>query len=1047
MRKLLAATSLTPIFWLAAAPSAAETVISTAVTTPVLTGTAGDDLRITSTGSVKPTSGVAVTINSNDNVRNEGTIGITGANNSAGIVANSGLTANITNVGTIAIDETYTATDTDSDGDLDGTFAQGSSRYGIHVLGGGTFTGTVSSSGNIAVEGNQSAGIAIDSALAGSVTTSTGAIAVTGNDSFGLRASDVSGNVSLIGGSIAVQGGNSVGVALDGNVGGGVVLQNSVVASGYRSVTAPADSSKLDADDLLQGGGAVRVSGNVAGGILVDAPPRDNSTSDTDEDDDGIADANEATASVTAFGSAPAVAVGSSTQDITIGAVAGTGRGMVNRGKIAAAGVYKGVDSTAVLIGGSGGHLVSLTGGLSSSGAIGASANEGNATGVRVAAGGTVPTIINSGAIQVAGGGTDATSAVGIQVDAGASVSLLQNSGTLLVQLGANKGVATAVLDKSGTLNLIENTGAIGVANAAALGDTAIALDLRSNGSGATVRQLAVASGVQAPHVAGNILFGSGNDMLEVADGSVAGDVRFGAGTSELLLSGDAAVTGDIDFGGGAGTLSLAGTSVLRGQLANSGAVTATVGAGSTLDATNTGAVNLASLTTGTGATLGVTVANGVATRYVVAGSANFASDTRIALDATSLSGVAGTYTIVDAGSLSGAANLNVAPASLPFLFDADVAPGAAGQVDMTVGVKSMEELGLNASEAAVLAAVIQSADSDAPIAAAFLDVPDSGSLEAALQQMLPEHAGGAFETVTRGSRLSARMLSDPNVNLVEAGGLGLWAQQVAFGASKAIGSTSSYKVSGWGASGGIETSVGPIGSVGLSLAYLSGKEKRLANEIISSQFEGGVYWRGGKGPLRGFARGTVGRVNFDGNRLFNATVDGSAITREAEGEWKGTLYSAIGGAYYQFRSGRLSVRPLASVEYFRLKENSYEETGGGTAFNLAVAGRSSSETAANAILNLGYDLAGTVDDESWFRVELEGGWRTILSGKLGRTTARFQDGTPFTLTPEERTGGWLAGVRAIGGGGYMSVVGEITAEEQQGRATLGGRLGIQLPL
>ena len=40
-----------------------------------------------------------------------------------------------------------------------------------------------------------------------------------------------------------------------------------------------------------------------------------------------------------------------------------------------------------------------------------------------------------------------------------------------------------------------------------------------------------------------------------------------------------------------------------------------------------------------------------------------------------------------------------------------------------------------------------------------------------------------------------------------------------------------------------------------------------------------------------------------------------------------------------------------------------------------------------------------------------------------------------------------MAGIRALGGGSYMTVVGEITAEEQQGDATLGGRLGLQLPL
>src|SRR3954469_5022873 len=171
MRCLLVATALTPVaFGLSATPAFAETVISTAITTPIATGTANDDIRISSTGSVKPTSGAAVTINSNDSVKNEGTIAIKGANGSTGILANTNLTGDITNTGTITLDEDFTPTDTDSDGDIDGPFAQGSDRFGIHVLGGGTYTGSILNSGTITIEGNQSAGIAVDSALTGSLT-------------------------------------------------------------------------------------------------------------------------------------------------------------------------------------------------------------------------------------------------------------------------------------------------------------------------------------------------------------------------------------------------------------------------------------------------------------------------------------------------------------------------------------------------------------------------------------------------------------------------------------------------------------------------------------------------------------------------------------------------------------------------------------------------------------------------------------------------------------------------------------------------------------
>ena len=360
MRHLLAATCLTPVALCAfALPLHAETVIGDARTIPIQTSTANDDIRISAQGSIKPAAGAAVTIDSNDSVTNQGTIQSIGANDSTGILANAGTAGTITNSGKIILDENFTATDTDTDGDLDGPFAQGARRYGIRVGAGGTFTGNIVNSGEITIEGNDSAGIRLDSNLAGALTSS-GKIDVIGNDSQGIRAGNVTGNVGLTG-TIQVRGANSVGVALDGDIGGALTVQGLILTTGYRSTVAPADASKLDADDLLQGGPALRVSGDVAGGILFDAPPANNSTTDDDEDDDGIKDSDEAVATVRSFGAAPAVQIGSATGDVAIGAVAGNaaGHGIVVKGEIAGNGVYSGVAGNGLVIGGLGGNVTS----------------------------------------------------------------------------------------------------------------------------------------------------------------------------------------------------------------------------------------------------------------------------------------------------------------------------------------------------------------------------------------------------------------------------------------------------------------------------------------------------------------------------------------------------------------------------------------------------------------------------------------------------------------------------------------------------------------
>ena len=904
--------------------------------------------------------------------------------------------------------------------------------------------------------------------MAGNLNVS-GNIKILGDNSVGVRAGDVSGNVILRTGTIEVQGGNSAGVSLNGDIGGALVIQNTIQNTGYRYTQAPADPSKLDADDLLQGGSALVVAGDVGGGILFDAKPKDNDTADTDEDDDGIADASETTATILTVGAAPAVQVGSSTEATNIGAVANSGGlGIVVKGSITGGGVYKGVAGNGMVIGGLG-HAVNVAGGMSVSGSIVASANEGTATALRVGSGATVPVIEVSGILSASGGGTASTGSRTILIDAGGTVNTLRNTGTIRAIRAGPDGTATAVLDNSGTLSLIENSGTLGILEATSLGDKAIAIDLRANNSGATVRQLAVTTGT-APTIIGQVLFGAGNDTLDVADGGVTGAAKFGAGNNSLSLSGDAvmngavtfgggsdtmqlggtsALFGDVDFGGGVDSLALAGTSSLTGQLLNSAGLAVNLGAGTKLNTTNLGTVNLASLNTGAGSSLGLTIdtATNSSTLFDVSGAADFGTGTMLDITLVSLANVEGTYKVLEAGTLTGAGNLVASTESIPFIFDSSLVTTTPNEVSVTIRQKTAEELGINASEDSVLDAVLNAADADDLIAGVFLGVDDSESLQDALQQMLPDHAGGAFETATRGTRLTNRIMTDPKAPLVRRGTLGFWMQQVAWGGSKAIGATSSYDLSGWGATGGVETTLGSLGSVGLSLGYLAGKDGKGIgdNELVSSQYEGGLYWRGALGPIRAFARTTYGTLDFEGSRFFTAEVDGSTLSRQADGEWKGRMYSASAGLTYDARVGPLWVRPTASIEYLSVKEKGYTESGGGEAFDLTVDSRKSSEAAVNATVALGYDIIRADDiDDTFVRVELEAGRRQILNTEIGETTARFGDGAPFTLESEERKSSWIGAGRVIGGGAGLALSGEIGAEEQQEEMSLGGRLGLQ---
>lgn len=1065
MRSLLCTTSLSSILILSA-PAAAQTVVTVgdARTTAIATSSASNgapaDITIAAAGSIKPASGpVAVTLDSDNDVKNDGTIQITDRNDVVGIDVTAGGTGTITNNGKIILDETYEAKDDDNDGDLDGPFSQGSNKIGIRTS--APFTGSIVNAGEITVEGNDSAGIRLGGALNGSLTSS-GAISVTGNNGVGIQAGDVTGNVAVRG-TVSAVGANAVGVAIDGDVGGALTIQGTVGATGYRYVQRPADPSKLDADDLLQGGPAVRVSGNVAGGILLDRPPANADEDEDDEDGDGIPDAQEGTANLISYGAAPALQIGSATEDLTIGAVGTTGHGLVVRGSVQGAGVYDGVNAVGIAIGAQGGS-VDMAGGITLDGAVSAAARA-DATALLLGSGTSAPTIVNSGNVSATGGAAADHLARAIVVDTGASVDRITNSGTISATTNSD-GTAIAIHDVAGTVGLVENAGLIRATGATADSNRAIAIDLSANDGGTEIRQLVAGEGKAAPSIEGNVRFGGGNDVFDVRDGRVVGNVAFGGGDNRYALSGDAIqagniafgagsdrleltgtsrMQGNVDFGGGADVLSLAAGTGFVGNLTNSAGVAASVAG--TLDISSATTVSLASLDMASTGVIGVTIdgETNTATRYDIAGAANFADGATVSVRLNGIASSLGDYVIVDAGTLTGGDTLATADVALPFLFKSELASDAtAGTVTLSVDRKTAGELGLNGSESAAYDAIFNVLDRDEQLTGLFLTIDDQDNLRNRFGAFLPEHAGGSFDSLTLAARNGARFLNDYAPEQAEADGWTVFGQQIAWGGSKDIGDTQAYDIGGWGAIGGAERALGGLGHLGLSLSYASGRNSNgdNDNETLISQYELGAHWRGRFGGFAAYARGAIAKVDFDGQRRLYA----DDFNRVAKASWGGTLMSAQAGLSYDLALGsRLRVRPQAGIEYFRLDEDGWSDTGGGEGFDLTVEERVSDEVAANALLALGYELGSLEPDGTWLRLELEGGRREIVGGQIGDTIAYFEGGDAFTLSPDARNSGWLGRLRLSGGVDQFMVVGEAGAEEQQHMTAFTARLGIRV--
>ncbi|HZV56803.1 MAG TPA: autotransporter outer membrane beta-barrel domain-containing protein [Sphingobium sp.] len=1010
MRTLRSSTFLTPLV-LAALPAAAsaQVSISTATTTPVRTSTANNgaaaDLSVTADGSITLNSGSAITVDSNNNVSNAGKLVQGNANGANGIDVLAGINSTVTNSGAITITETFNALNEDGNSTVDGPVAKASNRVGILVR--GAHSGNIVNSGTITIDGLNSAGIRVDGPLTGSLTSSD-AISIIGDNSIGIKTGAVSGDINVLG-PVNMVGKGAVAVDIGGDVGGVVRLQNTI----GQFVTYKNDAGEtvsLSRNDLRVGAPAVSIAGNVGGGIIVDTPPSASGTN-PDVDGDGIPDANESSGAIQSFGNGPALRIGGAS-DTTIGAVSGDGHALVVKGTVNGNAYYSNTDAIGIEIGGQGGN-VTLTGGLSVTGRVQATTNDSQATGLLIHAGSSVPVIDNSGYI------------VG-------SIS------------APGDGATYGIRDLSGTLTTINTNGYITASGTA--DDITDAIDVSANTTGVTINQFsppdesAENEAKITTQITGNIRTGSGNDKLLVSDGAIKGNSFLGAGNDLVALSGDAIYQGRIDFGTGAATMTMADTSLFTGTAGfNDQAATLTIGGtarfsgkitggsqldvtvnGGILEATGTDAMSFDTLNVGANGTLRVNIDGTTQTssRFVV-NSATFADGAHVAATVTSLAQGEGDFVILTANQLIGTPQFSEEQTDLPLLFKGAISVDTqAKTVSLSIKRKTAGELGLSANQAAAYSAILAAAPSDAAVEASLLDLADNAALSSQFNGLMPDYAGGAFDLLTRGSRQAARHLANNNA-MFSITNLGGWLEVLKWQGSKHDRSTPGFSTSGWGISAGLERATG-IGNVGLSFDYLSGSSngRGVTNHISASAYEFGAFWRVSKGPFYAFARGSYAIGKFDTSRTFLGSVNGTGFSREAIGSHDGKLYSGMAGLSYQADlTDRIAIKPMAIVDYYRLREDGFQETGGGDAMNLLVNARTSTSSTATTTVTGIYRMGPRTGEGIPLTFELEGGRRNHLGGKLGVTTAAFKDGQSFSVTPEQVKGGWLGELRVLSGG------------------------------
>lgn len=1026
MRNLLAAAAaLAPL--MVATGVQAEVVISTARTTPIqtsnATGSAADNIRLASGGAINLTSGSAIVVNSNNTLTLDAGSSITmdkAADGAVGVLVNGGVATTLRVSGSITVlDSIESYPDTDSDGDIDGPWATGSGRYGVRLAGPGGVVGDVLLQGDssIRVEGNDSYGVAIDTALTGNVSA-FGTLTTFGDRSTALSVTGpVSGNV-LQDGSLRANGEGAVGVSVSGDVGGRLSIQGAVTSTGYRYTALGGDTfvGKLDADDLLQGGSAISVAGSIGGGVILDAPPESNGTN-TDVDGDGRPDAGEGLATIFTYGAAPAVVVGSTARDITLGVV-GAGDlnyGFINKGSVTGSGVYDGINATGVRFGIDGGQSVTIQGGVRNEGTIAALSNGGSATGMRFSDGAVAPVLYNSGFITAGAAAKTGSAVSSILVDSGASLTSLVNDGTILTTGSGGVGALTAVRDLSGTLTSVTNNGVI-QANLTSneAGDpitgTSTAFDLSANTSGVTLRQIGIQSdedneeddtdgdGIvdsEEPSIFGAIKLGSGADLVDVQNGLVIGDISFGAGADQLRITGGASVIGALSDADG----------LLNIDIQNG-----------TLQARQAGQLNVSGLNVGADGNLIVAFDPNQATSggFKVNGAATIADGAGLGVRFTTLLQQPGRFTLIDADTLSaGNFDQSLIADNSPYLYVVNAGTDLAqGQIYVDARRRNAAEADMISAEAGAFDAFYAGVGANSALASAFLSATDRESFFDLYEQMLPDHSGGPLTSLATGVDAVTRALTGRNASAAE-GETSAWVQEINFYADKDKTDTYGYRSEGFGMAGGVERGTG-LGAIGVSLAFTSSDiqdPEAEAEEVLSANLiELGLYWRAQGGSWTTWARAAGGYATFEANR----SLVGDGLYLRNTSEWNGFTLALAGGASYEKSFGRFSVRPEVYAEYFSLSEDARVESGGGDGFDLEIDERDGHIFSSVAAVNFGYGF-GT---NGWIRPELRLGWRQNISVEAGDTIGRYVSGGPdFVLTPElVKGGGPIAGLRlAVG--------------------------------
>ena len=1074
----------------------AQTAIDAETTETVTTSTAGD-VTIGAGGSIALTDNVgpALTVDSDNNVINNGSVTIFGGentefgvDNATAVLLQGGNTGNFTQAGTIGIGDNFTPSDTDGDGIPDGPSAQGTGRTGILISGASPFEGNVEleAGSTIVVEGNDSFGINLDNTamsqggLTGNLLTA-GGIGLAGDNGAAIRvAGDVSGDVSNSG-AIDIAGENSNAFDITGDIDGGFINSGTVTNSGFRFNTRLTQAVRdiLAPEDLLNGGSVINIEGNIVGGVLLD-----NVTTTTTDDTGAVTSTTTVTSDIDQFGSAPAIAINGNGTPIAIGMVsiddATQQFAFINEGSVTAAGVFDDFDATVLSASDVtfDGGISNVAGGTLTSVAFVAPTDledpirgSGIAQVIVLGDQAIADNINNSGVIIAQSSeNTDAVfadianpipardvTAVAINIGENATAGSLTNSGLISAVIMGRQGEAAAIRDSSGTLTsvtnlgIIEATGTNSDPTADSVTDfTTTAIDVSNNTSGFTFNQGDTNSTLPF-RTSGDILLGSGDDTVTSESGLIIGDIDFAGGDDTLALS-STSFTGDIENTAGLNLSAINDSSITAVSAAPINLTEATfdgtsafnpildIGGGTASAINATGNV-----TFGAGATVTPTISN--------FDSLAFQGDTTASFE---VANAGGDLTVGDLTALANGFN--------PFIFDTGF-DQVGDTLVITLDLRDPSALGLDTAQAgltnaegvnnSVFAAFTENLSNSEELANVFTNITDGNAFNTAYNQILPEIGAAARQFILAGVDGNTGAVGshlDTTRRSQEKPG-GAWFQHFAYFADRELaGQSEQFRGDGFGFTGGVDTAWGPFHAVGLNVGFSSTEVEDvvgLDNPLDIVTVQGGAYAGLEFGNLSFSAYGGGGYSDFEQDRVVNIDDFFGA----AQGDWSGTHINGSFKAGYDIDlSEKFWIRPAVAVDYLRLTENAYTETGT-LGIALDVDERTSDIGSASGVINLGANFQGK---RTWIKSSLRAGYKYDFINDPTLTSFRFAGGnvggTDFLssqtaelqsfLFPDQ---GLLLGFSVSAGSAFSSVGFDIDSDIRDGFIRHTGRIVLRL--